>query len=229
MKFDIKSQPLDAFQIADMRAVFTKKTRIANLITVVCQIFFYMLIMMVSLKFMPFEPPALTLEGITSMSKVDKILSAVCAVWFFIAYFGRYKFYSTFEPGSSLNKTVGQFLGEGLCKGLMGAYFIISLFAIYSRNADINVWLFVGLYVSVILVTELLVMERKREEKQLEQYTYAGTDSIELVSELIAAPGNHNYFERVAQSGRVLLIGELNAMKEHWDEWQCDGSYLASA
>ncbi|MGP1715610.1 MAG: hypothetical protein ACTS9Y_00390 [Methylophilus sp.] len=216
--FSISKEPLSAVELAVERTKLARDAMKTKWKAYIFMAASYLLLVNFGFQYFLDDATArFSIMGIMELSLNDKMLAGVFSTMLFVGYFGNFKYlkpdYIRWEE-IQLN----DFIFGGLCRGFLGAYLIVSLFKIYVNKPNINFFLFVSVYLIILFVTEKLVRSKQVADNKLDMYTYTGTDSIIEVSEYMQFAENEVYYRNVAKHGRVLVNGEVEAMKAFWNE-----------
>ena len=214
--FSISKEPMSTAELALERSRLARDVLKAKWKAAIFMISSYLFLVHLGFQYFLDDSTArLSLVGIMELSENDTMLAGVFSFFLFIAYFGNFKFLKPDNWGWE-ELSVEHFLIANLCRGGLGAYFIVSLFKIFQNKSNINFFLFVSVYLIILLVSEKLVRIKQRAVEKLDLYNFTGTESIMEVDEYMQFNECKDYYMRVAKHGRLLVNGEVAAMKAFW-------------
>lgn len=210
MTFNISNKPMAVEQVNVLQSKLNFNGAVMTLATSAFQLICYVLVLCVTFKFALPQAVEFSWSGFWSLKLADQSTLAILAMWLFVAYFG------------NLNADRSELTEAGrkmafLMSAMLYGYPLFSVYLIVANKSSINPFLFLSMYLSIIYFTMKLWSAVHEVNRVRRMYSFASIESINQVADYINVEANRLFFIDVGQLGRVLLVGELEAMRKLWE------------
>lgn len=210
MTFNITNKPMAVDEVKVLQSKLNKNGALLTLGSSAFQLICYVLVLCVTFKFALPQAVEFSWSGFWGLKLAEQSTLAIMAMWLFVAFFGNL-------DGEKSEMTEHERKMDFLMSGILYGYPLFSVYLIVIHKSSINPFLFFSMYLSIVYFTMKLWSAVHEVNRVRRLYSYASIESINEVADYINVEANRLFFIDVGQLGRVLMVGELEAMRKLWE------------